>query len=95
MILVAFHNGVFFRGQSVTEDDIERTKEAMLNDTSPLTFELMTDEEYEDMKALEPQEPKLPSEIELLKEKVALQDMIIDELMFVIIPELAGGIGGE
>lgn len=32
-----------------------------------------------------------PTEIELLKEKVAMQDQVIEELMFSIIPALAGG----
>lgn len=52
---------------------------------------IKTKQEIEDEKNA----PKPPSEIELLQEKVVMQDTIIEELMFVIIPELAGGIGGE
>lgn len=32
-----------------------------------------------------------PSEVELLQEKVAMQETVIEELMFIIIPELTGG----
>lgn len=35
--------------------------------------------------------PQEPSEIELLQEKVAIQETVIEELMFIIIPELTGG----
>ena len=35
--------------------------------------------------------PPEPTEIEILQEKVAMQDMVIEELMFIIIPELTGG----
>lgn len=35
--------------------------------------------------------PKPPTEIEMLQEKVAMQDQVIEELMFSIIPELTGG----
>lgn len=38
----------------------------------------------------EPSPPE-PTEIEILQEKVAMQDMVIEELMFIIIPELTGG----
>lgn len=37
-----------------------------------------------------PVEPQ-PTEIELLKEKVESQDKVIEELMFNVIPEIAGG----
>lgn len=36
-----------------------------------------------------------PTELELLQEKVTMQDTVIEELMFVIIPEILGGVGGE
>lgn len=35
--------------------------------------------------------PKPPTEIELLKNKIATQDQVIEELMFIIIPEITGG----
>lgn len=34
----------------------------------------------------------VPSEIEILKEKIVTQDMVIEELMFNIIPNITGGI---
>ena len=36
--------------------------------------------------------PPQPSETEILKEKIATQEMVIEELMFNIIPNITGGI---
>ena len=46
MILVAKKNGEFFRGQSVTEDEIEIVKQTMLADAEDeLTFNIVADDE--------------------------------------------------
>lgn len=47
----------------------------------------LTQDEIDEFK----NQPRFPTEMELLKEKVALQDTVIEELMFNIIPELTGG----
>ncbi|EHQ92123.1 hypothetical protein [Desulfosporosinus youngiae] len=38
-----------------------------------------------------PQPPPEPTELEILQKKVAMQDTVIEELMFSIIPQLTGG----
>ena len=47
MNLVATLNSKFFRGQSVTEQEIETVKGIMLQDQEGLQFQVMTDEEFE------------------------------------------------
>ncbi len=47
MQLVATIEGSFFRGQSVTVDEIEVVKQAMLQDQKGLEFKIMEDEEFE------------------------------------------------
>lgn len=51
-------------------------------------IEKATQEEIDERNSI-PENP--PNEIDLLKEKVALQETVIEELMFTIIPELTGG----
>ena len=47
MILIAFHDNVFFRSQSFAEGEIEKVKETMLKDQEGLEFEVMSDGEFE------------------------------------------------
>lgn len=51
MQLVAKFNNTFFRAQSVTENNLEKVKESMLQDQQNLEFEILTDEEFEKMLA--------------------------------------------
>jgi len=47
MVVVAYKNGEFFRGQSVTEDEIEIAKQTMLADANEeLTFTIMDDDAF-------------------------------------------------
>lgn len=47
MQLVATLNNKFFRAISVSEEEIEKTKESMLKDQKGLEFRAMTDREFE------------------------------------------------
>ena len=55
--------------------------------------DILTEEEYEARKALEPIIPQPPTEIELLKEKVATQDSVMTEILEGILPEIFGMLG--
>lgn len=46
-LLAIQNNDEFFRGQSVTNDTIEMTKQAMLKDQENLEFRIIPDEEFE------------------------------------------------
>jgi hypothetical protein len=46
---------------------------------------------FGELKSIPEPEPQPPTEIELLQKKVEAQEQVIEELMFIIIPELSGG----
>lgn len=59
-------------------------------------YEILTDKvikKYRIENIPEPMEPE-PSEIDVLNERLDMQDMVIEEILFNIIPSM-GGIGGE
>ena len=46
--LIATKDEVFFRGQTVTKETIDRSKNAMLENQRGLKFEIMTDKEFDE-----------------------------------------------
>ncbi|QUH18926.1 hypothetical protein [Alkaliphilus sp. B6464] len=52
---------------------------------------ILTEQQYADWADEIKNQPKPPTEIELLENRIAEQDKVIEELMFEIVPSLIGG----
>jgi hypothetical protein len=81
-----------------TIDGSENPNEIMLENAKNLGLaesevEILTEEEYQARKALEPIPPQPPNEMELLRNKITEQERTMEELMFVVIPDILGGGG--
>lgn len=50
--------------------------------------EILTQEQYDERKALEPVPEPIPTQVDLLQQQLATQQAIIDELLFEVIPSL-------
>lgn len=66
MYIIAYLNGDFFRLQAVTEKEIEKVKQAMLQDNENLTFEILTREQYLEWENNQPKPPQEPTQDDYL-----------------------------